>query len=563
MNRPLTRTPAPALDFSRPGTPAASDFGDIYFSTDGGLEETRAVFLEGCGLPEGWRAREVFTVGEMGFGSGLNFLATWQAWQADAAHRAPGSRLHFVSVEGYPFERDDLARALAHFPELAEFAAPLLRSWPGPVRGMHRRHFGDVTLTLVHDTADAALDALGMQADAWFLDGFSPAKNPDMWSPQIMAQIARLSAPGARLASFTVAGAVRRALTDVGFEVERKPGFGRKRQRLEARYKGTPTTQSIKPVPPTIIGAGIGGASIAAAFARRGLSPRVLLDPNHPAASSNGAAFVKPRFDLQDGPAARFFLSAFLYARDAYRDAVLHEGVRHLFKTEAEAVRFAKLAAQEPLGPGHMSVDDAGLDLPTSLLIDTEAAKAGLLRGASVTAQRIEALSDIEGPVILAGGYGVRHFLPEAGFRFARGQLSWTGAGPDAPVTYGGYAAPVGDRTLLGVTHDRITDHGEDVFALRPQDDARNLAQAVERGLPVGGGAEPFRASVRVNAPDTLPRLLTFSHEKTGQEIWVLSGLGSRGFVFAPLLGEALASLYLGEPGPLSRAMAARVSRLP
>ena len=556
---PLTRTPAPKLDFSRPGTPAATDFDDIYFSTDGGLEETRAVFLTGCGLPDGWQDRDVFTIGELGFGSGLNFLAVWQAWKQSAASRKPGSRLHFVSIEGFPFDREALAQALSHFPELREFSTPLIESWPGPVKGLHRRHFGDVTLTLVQDDVLSALTALDMKADAWFLDGFSPAKNPAMWSEDVMREIARLSAPKARLATFTVAGFVRRGLEQVGYTVEKLPGFGRKRQRLEARFQ-----DGLLPAPPnrptpTIIGAGIAGASIAAAFARRGIRPYLISDPDHVEASGNGAALIKPRFDLQDNPPARFFLSSFLYAREFYRNAVLQEGVRHLFTSEADRARYPALAEQQALGPGHLSPGEHSVDLPTSLVIDTQKARAGALGDAVVEQRHVGDLSEIEGPVIVAAGYGIRGLLPDLSFRFSRGQLSWATGDLDQAVTYGGYAIPRDGRLLLGATHDRITDH-EAAFELRANDDRDNLEQARANGINADE-VSGFRASVRVNSSDTLPRLMKVSHEKTRQDVWVLSGLGSRGFVFAPLLGEALVSEWLGEPSPLSLALRDRFSR--
>lgn len=554
---PLTRTPAPSLDFSRPGTPTASDFGDIYFSADGGLAESRAVFLEGCGLPDGWMGRDVFTLAELGFGSGLNFLAAWQAWTESAAT----GRLHFISVEGFPFARDELARALSHFPELEPLAAALISRWPGPVRGVHRRHFGAVTLTLIHDAVTPALAGQDFHADAWFLDGFSPAKNPDMWSDAVMADIARLSAPGARLATFTVAGAVRRALSAAGFAVERKPGFGRKRQRLEARLAGQPSTRKQRPAP-TIIGAGIAGASIARAFTRRGLSPTVLFDPDHVAASGNGVALIKPRLDRQDRPDSRFFLSSFLYAREAYRSATRHEGLTHRPKSPEEAERLHIIAEQAPLGPGHLDWTGDALSMPSSLVIDTEKGRTEFLAGARVKPKKVNSLDKIEGPIIVASGYGVRTLLPDLTFRYSRGQLSWTDGTLAAPVTYGGYAIPIRDRILLGATHERIIDHAC-AFDLRPGDDDANLAQAVAQGLEVGPDIEPFRASVRVNTPRTLPCMGTVETTKTGQEVWLLSGLGSRGFVFAPLLGEALVSAWMGEPSPLSRAMTQSLSRLP
>ncbi|GHA89004.1 tRNA 5-methylaminomethyl-2-thiouridine biosynthesis bifunctional protein MnmC [Algimonas arctica] len=554
---PLTRTPAPSLDFSVPGTPAAADFDDIYFSADGGLDEARAVFLTGCGLPERWMDRDVFTIAELGFGSGLNFLATWQAWQTSGAK----GRLHYISVEGFPFEQADLHKALSQFPELSALAAPLIDQWPGPVRGLHRRHFGNVTLTLIHDAVSPALRAQTFQADAWFLDGFSPAKNADMWSPAIIAEIARLSEPGARVATFTVAGDVRRSLNEAGFVVSRQPGFGHKRQRLEAIMPGEPIAPTA-PLIPTIIGDGIAGASIARAFMRRGLLPRVIADPDHLAASGNGAALIKPRFDLQDNPASRFFLSSFLYARHAYQDAIRHEGILHLNKSAKERDRHQRLVDQDCLGRGHMKISDEGVYLGSSLVIDTETARQSFLKDINVESRHIDTLDALDGPIILASGYGIRTLLPDTTFRYSRGQLSWTNGTLAGPVTYGGYAIPIRDEILLGATHDRIEDHST-AFELSPTADAKNLGQAQAQGLSVGPDLRSFRTSVRVNSPDTLPRLIKMKTQKAEQDLWVLSGLGSRGFTFAPLLGEALVSAYLGEPSPLDQKLAARISRLP
>jgi len=162
---PLTQTPPATLDWSRPDTPVALEFGDIYFSTDGGLDETRCVFLGGCGLPERWRDPSVFTVAELGFGSGLNFLATWQLWAKTAR---PKQRLNFVSIEKFPFDRTQLTRALSAWPELDSLSQQLIQQWPGRVKGLHHLNFGPVTLTLVHEDVIAGLDQIdNLKADAW------------------------------------------------------------------------------------------------------------------------------------------------------------------------------------------------------------------------------------------------------------------------------------------------------------------------------------------------------------------------------------------------------------
>ena len=264
---PLTQCPPAQLDWSRPGTPAATEFGDIYFSTDGGLDETREVFLDGCGLPENWRNTPCFTIAELGFGSGLNFLATWQLWAKTAQ---PHQRLHFVSIEKFPFDFNQIKRALSAWPELAAYSELLIRAWPGRVKGLHRLNFGAVTLTLVHEDVETALGQLdNLKADAWFLDGFSPSGNPAMWSETVMQAIAKACAPGARLASFSVAGSVRTALKNADFEVRKMPGFGRKRHRLEATFTGTskPALRQIDHA--LIVGAGIAGRSLANALNAR------------------------------------------------------------------------------------------------------------------------------------------------------------------------------------------------------------------------------------------------------------------------------------------------------
>ena len=199
------------LDWAQGQGPVSRRFGDVYFSAEDGLAETRHVFLGGCGLPEAWAGKGGFTIGETGFGSGLNFLAAWQSWRKTAP---PGSRLHYVSVEGFPLSPADLKRVHEPWPELAELSQALLAVYPLPRPGFHRLLLdsGRVSLTLMLGEALNMLSSLEGRVDAWFLDGFAPSGNPDMWRPEVLDEIARLSAPDARLASFTVAG-VRSALS--------------------------------------------------------------------------------------------------------------------------------------------------------------------------------------------------------------------------------------------------------------------------------------------------------------------------------------------------------------
>lgn len=206
------------LQWQADGSPRSLKFDDPYFSADGGLAEARHVFLAGNGLPA--RFAPGFHIAELGFGTGLNMLAAWQAWVATGTQ----SPLHYTGFEAYPLTRADLYRALVCWPELDALARPLLAAWPCTCLKLPT-----LELELVFDDARTALPSWRGQADAWFLDGFSPAKNPEMWSASLMGSVAHHTAAGGSFATYTAAGHVRRALSDAGFTVARQPGFGRKR----------------------------------------------------------------------------------------------------------------------------------------------------------------------------------------------------------------------------------------------------------------------------------------------------------------------------------------------
>ena len=221
------------------GLPFSSRFGDVYFSADSGLEEKRHVFLQGNRLAERFAelsAGESFALGETGFGTGLNFLCAWQLFAQAAPH---GASLDFFSVEKFPLDDEELRAALALWPELKPFAQALLECWGQRMQGWNRWSFagGTVRLTLaIGDIAEALPQLQDGAVDAWCLDGFSPAKNPEMWRESVLAQLARASREGATLATYTSAGWVRRGLQQAGFTVERVPGFGRKHQMLRGAW---------------------------------------------------------------------------------------------------------------------------------------------------------------------------------------------------------------------------------------------------------------------------------------------------------------------------------------
>lgn len=270
-------------------TPVSAQFDDFYFNVQAGLDESQHVFLNGNKLAERFSnlKKDHFTIAETGFGTGLNFLAARQLWLDTAPEEA---QLHFISVEKFPLSLSDLTQALGYWPELESGSRQLLQSYPTPVPGFHRISLdnGRVQLTLMLMDAIEAYSQLVAQVDAWFLDGFTPKKNHDMWNEQLFSQVARLSYNETTLSTFTVAGFVREGLQNVGFNVQKVPGFGRKLEMVYATFSpSSAVDQNVtpwfdlpisqyKPTHAIVIGAGIAGCSTAFSLAQRGIAVTII-----------------------------------------------------------------------------------------------------------------------------------------------------------------------------------------------------------------------------------------------------------------------------------------------
>lgn len=287
--------------------PKSSQYQDIYFSRDNGLAETRYVFLEQNHLPQRWQnacASNVFTIVETGFGTGLNFLSTWQLWKQCVD---PKPDLTFVSVEKFPISRSDLERCLNLWPELGELRQQLLAIYPDLLKGNHPLIFeqGRVQLNLILGDVSEDLGRYPFVADCWFLDGFAPDKNADMWQESLFDLMQRRSRHNATFATFTAAGFVRRALAANGFNVERIKGFGPKREMLRGRLQTPPPAEYFPATLPgwacqyrqhrpsektdvIVIGAGMAGITTAHALARSGLTVRILERQSQPMAGASG-----------------------------------------------------------------------------------------------------------------------------------------------------------------------------------------------------------------------------------------------------------------------------------
>jgi tRNA U34 5-methylaminomethyl-2-thiouridine-forming methyltransferase MnmC len=217
------------LDWDDIGQPRSRQFGDQFYSREDGRSECAHVFIAGNDLPARWHGSKQFHIAELGFGTGLNFVETWRQW---IAARTGDQQLQFTSFEAYTMAADDMARALQHWPELSELAGDFITKWreSGPDQAIELD--SQTSLKVESGQALERVSLWGESADAWYLDGFSPAKNPDMWSTELMQAVFDHTSPGGTFATYAAAGWVRRNLAAAGFAIERKPGFGSKREMM-------------------------------------------------------------------------------------------------------------------------------------------------------------------------------------------------------------------------------------------------------------------------------------------------------------------------------------------
>ncbi|KHA72141.1 FAD-dependent cmnm(5)s(2)U34 oxidoreductase [Pseudomonas chlororaphis] len=364
--------PHAQLDWDDQGRPRSRVFDDVYFSDKSGLDETRYVFLEQNRLAERFAALPAdgrLVIGETGFGTGLNFLCAWQLFEQ---HAVAGARLHFVSVEKYPLSPADLQRALALWPELKPLADQLLTHYVSIHQGFQRITLanGCVTLTLLIGDALEQLPQLDAQIDAWFLDGFAPAKNPDMWTAELFVELARLAAPGSTISTFTSTGWVRRLLNAAGFKMKRTPGIGHKWEILRGEFLGWPA-EVAPPVPDKpwfarpapiaterralVIGAGLAGCATASSLAARGWQVTLLERHETVAqeASGNPQGVLYLKLSAHGTALSQLIVSGFGYTRRLLETLQRGTdwddcGVLQLAFNAKEAERHAQLAQAFP-----------------------------------------------------------------------------------------------------------------------------------------------------------------------------------------------------------------------
>ncbi len=593
--------------------PVSKQFGDVYFSKDNGLLETRHVFLNGNDLPERLTQLqdfEYFCVGETGFGTGLNILALWQLWQQVRPDNH--SRLHAISVEKFPLSQADLSRALNAWPELQPLAQQLIEQYPQPIAGCHRLNFPDERFSIdlwlgdAHDVFPAM--ARTQQVNAWFLDGFAPSCNPDMWEENVLNHIIRLSDIGTTFASFSVAGVLKRGLKQHGISISRPRGFAHKREMLkgiwlppEADSHPTDETSAQKKTQISskpafkqrqiaIIGAGIAGLSCAWAFAQRG-HRIALYDQSAPLAggSGNPLALLNPKLCQIEQSAEHLMTLSWQYALrhyskfSAFRPIQVHqlalkkaEELLHLAEQYPAEILRAETAAESGLETAFPSLNllQAGAVSPHQLrdqilqhpLIQFQQAEITQIQRTFPVQlyQNQDFLGEYDHVIVCAARQSAQLFEHCPMLKPIRGQVSWVkNAGQPLAhqhaYSYGGYCMQLdAEHLILGASF--YPNRDDDAVLLEDHVHNYELIRSVFPSYAQSLAAPDTwqgRASVRAQTQDYFPLL---GKAEDDQEIYTFAGLGSKGFLYAPLCSEALAAQILGEASPIPASLLKKLS---
>ncbi len=630
-----------SIIFTDGAGPQNKNFDDIYFSREDGLAETEHVFLAANDLPARFAAlsKDHFNIGEIGFGCGLNFLATYDLWRRQRANKKPDTAtLTFHALEGFPLSEQDF-RKNAHniatqWPHLACLAEKLAHAYPPISPGLHPIVLApDVRLYLYFQPAEAALENWSEPMDAWFFDGFSPKKNPAMWSLDLFKAAARLSHDKTSFATFSAASQVRENLSKASFSWNRQKGFGRKKHMLAGHFTESPTQPTAakawtamahhhpSPQPKkriAIIGAGIAGASLA--FHLRLLNQHYHIDltvydrdgPAH-GGSGNRLALLLPRLDADDSPTAQFYRLSWLYAlrliqqleSDSGERLLDHRGGLHVAKDERIHQRFEKILRAQPLPDTHLvggaletSPDFAHLRFLKGGTLRPKVLIQALLNGVKQRREKVQRIGpyqqaenhqwqvvtaqsqNLYDQVVIASGANWS-LLPQeiaTGCTLSIGQVDCLSEGPDLKQALigGAYMADWDGVKLIGAGYQPCLSDA------RPQwspDRATKTLAMIKKFFPPQTqfqiDEKSGRAALRLVTLDQNPivgpipdwnfirdhyqqlihgdiRGLPLMRYQQG--LYILTGLGSRGFSTAPLLGFYLASLMQGTSAPIDMA---------
>lgn len=593
--------------------PVSKQFGDVYFSKDNGLLETRHVFLNGNDLTTrlaDLKPFEYFCVGETGFGTGLNILALWQLWQQVRPDNH--SHLHAISVEKFPLSKADLIRALNAWPELKSLADQLISQYPMPIAGCHRLNFPEERFSLdlwlgdAHDVFPVIEKTAPV--NAWFLDGFAPSCNPDMWEENVLNNIVRLSEIGTTFASFSVAGVLKRGLKNHGISISRPRGFKHKREMLKAIWNPAEETESsliqeitqkkterdtetnIRPRQIAVIGAGIAGLSSAWAFAKRGHQVTIY-DQSAPLSggSGNPLALLNPKLCPVEQSADHLMTLAWQYALNHYQKFKAFRPIQVNQLALKNPEQFLGLADEYPeeiLAVQDTEDQEVQTEFPSLKLLEAGAVSPHQLRDEilqnvnirykQAKISHIEAatkpqlfsdeqdLGEFDHVIVCTARETAQFFADYPVLKPIRGQVSWLNnktqpLSQNIAYSYGGYCMQLdAEHLILGASFYP----GRDDIEVLAEDHVHNY-ELIHSVFPEYAQSLPAtetwqgRASVRAQSQDYFPLL---GKMKVDKEIYSFAGLGSKGFLFAPLCSEILAAQILGEACPVPSSLVKKLS---
>ncbi|ODN53941.1 FAD-dependent cmnm(5)s(2)U34 oxidoreductase [Acinetobacter sp. 51m] len=593
--------------------PVSKQFGDVYFSKDNGLLETRHVFLNGNDLTTrlaDLKPFEYFCVGETGFGTGLNILALWQLWQQVRPDNH--SHLHAISVEKFPLSKVDLIRALNAWPELKPLADQLISQYPMPIAGCHRLSFPEERFSLdlwlgdAHDVFPVIEKTAPV--NAWFLDGFAPSCNPDMWEENVLNNIVRLSEIGTTFASFSVAGVLKRGLKNHGISISRPRGFKHKREMLKAIWKPAEETESsliqeitqkkteqdtesnIRPRQIAVIGAGIAGLSTAWAFAQRGHQVTIY-DQSAPLSggSGNPLALLNPKLCPVEQSGEHLMTLAWQHALNHYQKFKAFRPIQVnqlALKNPEQLLGLADEYPEKILAVQDTEDQEIQTAFPSLKLLEAGAVSPHQLRDEilqhpniqyqQAKISHIEAaikpqlfsdeqdLGEFDHVIVCTARETQRFFADYPVLKPIRGQVSWVNnktqpLSQNIAYSYGGYCMQLdAEHLILGASFYP----GRDDIEVLAEDHVHNC-ELIHSVFPEYAqslaSTETWqgRASVRAQSQDYFPLL---GKMKSDQEIYSFAGLGSKGFLFAPLCSEILAAQILGEACPVPSSLVKKLS---